>query len=307
MYKDLEKYDLTKFTDKFIAQVRQKRQLGGIAQEFDCRGASSVTVPIFSAGMAKPHVPGDRIPDFGGKIDKTQISTEMWDAADHLDYFLLDQVNFNYESAVERTLIPAAVCNRMDQIVIDKLNEPGLDDKGKEIVLPTISYNSDLLAMFADIKALMDSEEKYIPLEDRFLVMPAEAEPEFFTNDKFMSNDYIQLQMSNISDGKIGRIMGMQIIFLNNIPTGGLKRVPMDGGANLLWDCYAVSKVCMCQAVGYGGDRSADGKGGVFIVKDDPVYGGIFINAPFAYGAKVLIPEGVVRFNVKTKNYQSVA
>jgi hypothetical protein len=56
-----------------------------------------------------------------------------------------------------------------------------------------------------------------------------------------------------------------------------------------------------------GGDRSADGKGGVFIVKDDPTHDGLFINVPFAYGAKVLIPEGVVRFNVKTKKYQTAA
>jgi hypothetical protein len=113
--------------------------------------------------------------------------------------------------------------------------------------------------------------------------------------------------MNNITEGKIGRIMGMQIVFLNNIPTGGLTRVAVDGGANLIWTCYAVSKVCVGQAIGYGGNRSADGKGGVFIVKDDPTYGGLFINAPFAYGAKVLIPEGVVRFNIKTKNYQSAA
>ena len=299
MYQDLANYDLTKFTPKFIAQVRQQRQLGGIAREYDCRGASSVTVPIFSPGMATPHVPGTRVPSFGGGIEKTQIDTEMWDAADHLDYFLMDQVNFNYQNAVEQTLIPSAVCNRMDQIMIDALNKPA--------DLPTISYNADPLAMFADIKALLDSEKKYIPLEDRFLVLPAESEPEFFTDDKFMSNDYVQLQMNNISEGKIGRIMGMQIIFLNNIPTGGLRRTPLDGGANLLWDCYAVSKTCVGQAVGYGGNRSADGKGGVFIVKDDPTYGGVFINAPFAYGAKVLIPDGVVRFNIKTKNYQQAA
>jgi hypothetical protein len=299
MYIDLEKYDLTKFTPKFIAQVRRQRQLGGIAREYDCRGASSVTVPIFSPGMATPHVPGARVPSFGGGIDKTQIHTEMWDASDHLDYFLMDQVNFDYQSAVEQMLIPSAVCNRMDQIMINALNEPA--------DLPTVANDTDLLAMFADIKAMLDSEKKYIPLEDRFLVLPAEAEPEFFTNDKFMSNDYVQLQMNNISEGKIGRIMGMQIIFLNNIPTGGLNRKPTDGGASLIWDCYAVSKSCVGQAIGYGANRSASGSGGVFIVKDDPTYGGIFIDAPFAYGAKVLIPDGVVRFNIRTKNYQAAA
>jgi hypothetical protein len=256
-------------------------------------------VPIFTSGKATVHLPGSKIPSFGGGVSKTQIDTEMYDAADYLDKFLLDRVNFNYESAVEKTLIPSAVCNTMDQIMIDALNKP--DD------LPTVAYNSDPLAMFADIKAIMDAKEKSIPLEDRFLILPAEAQPEFFTNDKFMSNNYVQLQMSNISEGKIGRIIGMQVIFLNNIPIGGLDRIKIDGGANLRWTCYAVSKYCVGQAIGYGGNRSADGKGGVFIVNEEPTYGAIFLNAPFAYGAKVLVPDGVVRFNVTTKNYQEMA
>jgi hypothetical protein len=39
MYKDLENYDLTKFTEKFIANVKQLRQLGDVATEYDCHGA----------------------------------------------------------------------------------------------------------------------------------------------------------------------------------------------------------------------------------------------------------------------------
>jgi hypothetical protein len=70
--------------------------LGNIAREYDCRGASSVTIPIFSAGMALPHEPGTKIESFGGKIEKTDLQTQMWDAADYLDHFLLDQVNFSY-------------------------------------------------------------------------------------------------------------------------------------------------------------------------------------------------------------------
>jgi hypothetical protein len=42
-------------------------------------------------------------------------------------------------------------------------------------------------------------------------------------------------------------------------------------------------------------------------MKDEPTYGAIFLNAPFAYVAKVLIPNRVVRFSVMTKNYQQAA
>jgi hypothetical protein len=64
-----------------------------------------------------------------------------------------------------------------------------------------------------------------------------------------------------------------------------------------------VSKVCVGHAVGYGANRSADGTGGIFKFQDMPSMGGVFLNAPFCDGAKVLVPEGVVRFSVTTKNY----
>jgi hypothetical protein len=55
--------------------------------------------------------------------------------------------------------------------------------------------------------------------------------------------------------------------------------------------------------VGYGANRSADGSGGIFTITDVPQMGALFINAPYCDGAKVLVPEGVVRFTMKTKRY----
>jgi hypothetical protein len=253
MYKDLENYNLTKFTEKFIANVKQKRQLLDVATEYDCHGASNVVVPVFTGGQATPHATGSKIPSFGGEIEKATIVVNAWDAAAYLDRFLLDQENFTHENAVQNTLIPSAVCNRMDQTIIDALNRPSK--------LPTVEGGTDLLALFADIKALMDKQEAAIPAEDRSLILPAAAQPEFFTNDKFMSNDYMQWQLSNLSEGKIGKILGMNLIFLNDLPDGGLTRELADGGANVIWTCYAVSKVCVGHAVGYGANRSADGTG----------------------------------------------
>jgi hypothetical protein len=296
MYLDLVNYDMTKFTPKFIAQIRQKRQLGSVATEFDCRGAASVTVPIMSGGKATPHIPGTRIPSFGGGVRKGIITTHEWDAGDYLDYFLLDKNNFSYETVVEKTLIPDAVCQRMDQTILDALDAAENP--------PTLQATvADPLAAFADIKAMMDSQELYIPQEDRFLILPAAAQPEFFTNDKMMSNNYVQLQLNNISEGKIGMLLGFRLIFLNDIKGGGLPYISIDGGASRVWTCYATSKVSIGHAVGYGANRTADGTGGIFKVQEIASEGGYFINAPFCDGAKVLLPNGIVRFTMQTKNY----
>jgi hypothetical protein len=282
MYIDLAKYDMTKFAPKFIAQVRQKRQLKNVAMEYDCQGAASVTVPIMHGGQAKEHV----------------ILTQEWHATGCLDYFLWDKNNFSYETAVEKTLIPDAVCQRMDQTILDVLNA---DDKVLKINEPS----ADPLALFSDIKAMLDSQELFIPQENRCLIIPAAAQPEFFTNDKMMSNDYVQLQMNNISEGKIGRLLGFELIFLNDIKGGGLEYEIVPGGATKIWTCYATSKVSIGHAVGYGANRSADGTGGIFQMENIPHKGGYFINALFCCGAKVLIPEGIVRFSLETKNYSN--
>jgi hypothetical protein len=298
MYKDLKDYDMTKFTPKFIAQVRQRRQLKNVATEYDCRGAATVTVPIMHGGQATPHAYGSRIPSFGGGVKKDVIKTKEWDAADYLDYFLLDKNNFSYETVVEKTLIPDAVCQRMDQTILDALKAaeelPNIDDP-----------LADPLALFSDIKALMDTQQLYIPEKDRCLIIPAAAQPEFFTNDKMMSNDYVQLQLNNISEGKIGRLLGFELIFLNDIKGGGLEYNITSGGAKRLWTCYATSKVSIGHALGYGANRTEDGTGGIFKVQELANEGGFFINAPFCSGAKVLIPQGIVRFSLETKNYST--
>jgi hypothetical protein len=159
-----------------------------------------------------------------------------------------------------------------------------------------------LLSLLSNIKTMMDRDELFIPVEDRNLILPADCEPMFFTDDKFMSNNYVQLQMNNISEGRIGRILGFNIIFINEMKSGGLKYDTIDGGANRIWTCYATSNVCVASAVGYGADRTAGGSGGIFKLQEMANEGGYFINAPFCYGASVVLPNGVIRFTLKTPN-----
>ncbi|MDR3117592.1 MAG: hypothetical protein LBT98_03410 [Puniceicoccales bacterium] len=295
---DLANYDMTKFVVQAIAQIRQNRQLANVATEYDCNGASSVTIPVFSGGQATSHVPGADIPDYGGGVTKATITVADWDAGTYLDYFLLNKNNFSYENFVERTGIPAAVCQRMDQTILDALTAAS--------GVPTYDGGTtNLLAILSDIEAMMDEQELYIPMADRYLILPAAAKPIFFTDDKMMSNNYVQLQLNNISEGKIGKILGFNLIFFSKIRWGGLESELVDGGVNRRWTCYATSKVSIGHASGYGANRSPDGTGGVFKTEEMPHRGGFFVNAPFSDGAKVVIPKGIVRFTLTTKNYNT--
>jgi hypothetical protein len=297
MSKDLADYDLTEFTSKFIGQVQQQRQLGGIAREFDCNGAASIQLPIFTVGMVAPYALSETISDSGGDCKIVQIDTDEFCASRYLSDFALGPGKFSYATAVEDTQIPLSVATRMDQTIIDALNNA--------TGVQTINADSgDLLALFAESKEAMDGQALGIPTEDRFLILPMAAMPLFFVNGELAGNHYIQQQIDNIADGKIGCVMGMRLIFLDNIPSGGLSRTIIDGGANLCWTCYAVAKSCLGQALGYGTSRKAYGGGGIFRISDVPERCATFIGAPFACGAKVLIPEGIVRFHLVTKNYQ---
>jgi hypothetical protein len=296
MFKDLEHYDMTTFTPRFLAEVREKRKLADVAEEYDCEGASSVTVPIFSGGTSKPRIYGNMIPDFGGGIRKDVITTHDWDTAAYLDEFLIRKNNFNYESAVQRTLIPAAVSQRMDQTIIDALDSA--------VGVPEVAFSDDLLALFAEVQATLDEAEVEFPEEERNLILPTACKPDLFSNDKFTSNDYVQKELNSISKGKFGDIFGFNLIFMHRKTDGGLLYEPVDGGANLLWTCYATCKMAIGHALGYGANRSKEGTGGILHVKPLEERGSVFINAPHSDGAKVLLPQGVVRFQMKTKNYK---
>jgi hypothetical protein len=283
---------MTKYTPRFIAEVQQKRRLANVATEYDCEGAASVTIPIFTGGQSKPRVYGNRIPNFGGGVRKDVIRVQEWDTASYIDEFLLRKNNFDYENVVQKTLIPAAVSRRMDQTILDALNSA--------VGVPEVAYSTDLLNLFSYVKKTLDNADMDIPEEERCLIIPTDCQPELFTNDKFMSNDYVQLALNNISEGKIGRIMGFELIFISQKKDTGLNYEPIDGGNNLLWTCYATSKISIGHAIGYGANRSIDGTGGILHVKPLEEYGSIFINALHSDGAKVLIPQGVVRFQLKT-------
>jgi hypothetical protein len=275
MYNNFADYYLNSLASEFIKDVNWNRQIESIATSFVRWNDSASFISIFKGLNITSDEPEEDINIHNdADFDLTQIKTKIHHVQDFLPYARCWHLVPNYENLLGQTSIPHAACEIMDRELIDTLN--GQND------LSAVDYDEDPMALLAGIKKLMDSDEKCIPTEDRFLVLPAEAEVDF----------------SRIFGDKLYEILGMRFVFFNN---PGLKNVAVDGGTNLLWTCYAVSKHSVGEVVGYGEELN----GKPLTVVDSPNGCGICIRTTFAYGAKVLNPKGVVRFNVKTKNHSA--
>jgi hypothetical protein len=244
--------------------------------------------------MATPHVVGADVKDYGGSLRTVMITTSNWDAGTYIDYFLMNDVNFDYKTFVQDRGLPDAISMAADQIVIDALN---VDTHMKEFAYDA---SQELVNLFADCKVSLDSAiDDNPPVEGRKLILPAAAQKAMFNNEKFMSSLYVQHQMNDIMGGKAGRFLGFDTLFIPNRKQGGLSyEVRPDG--KRLYTCYAVCPGAVHSAEGYGGDRVLN-SGGIIKIDDIPHKGCLFLYVPYQAGAKVVLPHRVVRFYMLTE------
>jgi hypothetical protein len=280
MYHGLDGLDITGYSDKLLAEIQSKQLLTSLTVKHDCNNKSSVQITIATGGVATPHIPGADVKDFGGSVYKTTLHTENWEAGVYLDYFLLDDVNFDYKSFVQDRGLPDAISMRADQLVIDSMN---VDTRMKEF---TYQSGQALVDLFADCKVAIDSAiDDNPPVEGRQLVLPTAAQK-------------VQYQMNDIMSGKAGKFLGFNTRFIPNRKEGGLHYETRDDGKRL-YTCYAVCPGAVHSAEGYGGNRVLN-KGGILKIDDIPHKGCFFIYVPYRAGAKVVLPRRIVRFYMLT-------
>jgi hypothetical protein len=104
--------------------------------------------------------------------------------------------------------------------------------------------------------------------------------------------------MDNIMDGKVGKFLGFDTLFVPNRRTGGLGYETMADGKRL-YTCYAVYPGAVHSAEGFGGNRVLN-SGGIMKIDNRPSKGCWFIYVPYRAGAKVVLPQRVVRFFMLT-------
>jgi hypothetical protein len=293
MIHNLDKLDIVGYSNKLLAEIQSKQLFSAIVMKHECNGESSIQVAIASGGMATPHVPGAEVKDFGGSVRKVTIITQDWEAGAYIDYFLQDDVNFDYKKFVQDRGLPDAISMVADQIVIDALN---VDTHMKEFAY---DGGKQLVDLFADCQCTLDSAiDDDPPADGRKLILPVAAKRAMYNDDKFMSSLYVQHQMNDIMAGKAGRFLGFDTLFVPNRKQGGLMYETQADGRRM-YTCYAVCPGAVHSADGYGGDRVLN-NGGIIKVTDIPNRGCIFIYVPYQAGAKVVLPRRVVRFYMVT-------
>jgi hypothetical protein len=294
MYHGLDGLDITGYSNKLLAEIQSKQLLTPLTVKHECNNKSSVQIIIATGGMATPHIPGADVKDFGGSVYKTILETENWEAGAYLDYFLLDDVNIDYKSFVQDRGLPDAIAMCADQIVIDAMD---VDTHIKEFPYdPT----KQLVDLFADCKTAIDSAiDDNPPVEGRKLILPVSAQKAMFNDEKFMSSLYIQHQMNSIMEGKAGKFLGFDTLFIPNRKQGGLHYETQSDGKRL-YTCYAVCPGAVHSAEGFGGTRVLN-KGGILKVDDIPHKGCYFIYIPYQAGAKVVLHRRIVRFYMLTE------
>jgi hypothetical protein len=104
--------------------------------------------------------------------------------------------------------------------------------------------------------------------------------------------------MNNIMDGKAGKFLGFDTLFIPNRKQGGLY-YSTQGDGKRLYICYAVCPGAVHAAEGFGGNRVLN-KGGILKVNDIPHRGCYFIYIPYQAGAKVVMRRRLVRFHMLT-------
>ena len=240
----------------------------------------------------------DRLSDFGGSVRTVTITTQNWEAGSYIDYFLLDDVNFDYKTLVQDRGLPDAIAMAADQVVIDALN---VDTHMKEF---PYDAGQQLVNLFADCKCTLDGAvDDNPPIAGRKLILPVAAKKAMYNDEKFMSSLYVQHQMNDIMDGKAGKFLGFDTLFIPNRKLCGNKKFglmyeELEGGKRM-YTCYAVCPGAVHSAEGYGGDRVLN-NGGIMKVDDIPHKGCIFVYVPYQAGAKVVMSQRVVRFYMVT-------
>jgi hypothetical protein len=263
MYHGLYGLDITGYSNKLLAEIQSKQLLASLTVKHGCN-------------------------------NKTVLETENWEAGACLDYFLLDDVNIDYKSFVQDRGLPDAVAMRNDQIVIDAMD---VDTRIKEL---SYKPNQSLPDLLTECQNILDGAiDDTPPVEGRKLILPVSAQKAMFNDEKFMSSLYIQHQMNSIMEGKAGKFLGFDTLFIPNRKQGGLHYETQSDGKRL-YTCYAVCPGAVHSAEGFGGTRALN-NGDILKVDDIPHKGCYFIYIPYQAGAKVVLHQRIVRFYMVTE------
>jgi hypothetical protein len=165
-------------------------------------------------GMATPRLPQMDVTPMNTAYAKVTATLTDWSAAEYTDR--LDQVLTNVdERKVIVQNIAGAITRRQDQMILDALDAA---NGSATIAAAATGLTFDKIRR---AKSLMDSRS--VPKGRRKLVCSARGEEDLIGEARFTSQDYVKGMV--IEDGRITRVLGFDVITIDDRDEGGLPLV----------------------------------------------------------------------------------
>ncbi len=187
---------------------------------------------LIGQGIAQKKISQDDVPVMNPAYSKKTATLEGWSAADYTDIFDQQDVLFDEQQALAKT-IGMAIGRRKDQIIIDAAAASTTTN-----VIAEGGANMTYVKFITAIQKLNKSGVSR-RAGRRFFLMSDIAETALLQDDKFINNDYVQNAVLNGLGLDGQKILGVTLIVIPDMTEGGL---PITGNIRtcFMWHEYAL-------------------------------------------------------------------
>jgi hypothetical protein len=269
-----------------LAEIHSKQLLSEIVTKHDCNDESSIQIAIAGGEIVIPHVIGEGINDcVWSATQRATINTHKLKIEPINCPLIMSHTDFDYKKFVQDRGLTSEISMAVDQLVIEELDA---DTCMKEF---EYDASQEFTNLFLDCKVSIDSAiDDNPPANGRKLILPVAAQKAMFTNKKFMSSPHVQHQMDDIMAGKAWKLLGFDTLFMPNRRPGGLSYEERPDGRRL-YTCYAV-----CPGAVHSAEWCEVTMKIGYVSHEERA----FIYVQLRVGAKVALPNRIVRFHMLT-------
>ena len=157
----------TAFVDLFDSEVKQAYQaesvLRGTMRTRTGVAGNTVKFPTIGKGVATLRVPQTDVTPLNVTYGQVTATMEDYIAAEYSDIFQQSHINFDERSELVQ-VVSKSIARRMDQIMIDALNEKNVPSEGRNLLmhasqLDALLGETEITSQdFASVKALVQGE-----------------------------------------------------------------------------------------------------------------------------------------------------
>ncbi len=177
---------------------------------------------------------------------KVLVILEDWDADEYTDMFKQKEVNFD-EVRELATVITGALGRRMDQTVIDAVNDARASLVAIGNIVLAGGTGLDIPKLTAVVQLMDDLE---IPEEGRKFVGSTTAKRQMLNNTKITDIDFNSVKA--LTNGQIDSFLGFKFLWIGKREEGGLYKT------GDIRDCFAFHDSSIGMAIGIDPNTSVD-------------------------------------------------